>query len=157
MARNEVLVDAPPERVWSVLADPDLYGEWVFGAFEVQESTGEWPNPGSTLEFDVGIGPLTIGDETRVLEADEPNRLLFRARAGRSATVRIEIKLTPQDGGTLVQTEEDVSGGAAGILPRMITDLLIGARHAWSPERLRDLVEREVNRPPVVETSSAAP
>jgi uncharacterized protein YndB with AHSA1/START domain len=156
MARNEVLVDAPPERVWSVLADPDLYGEWVFGAFGTQASVGDWPSPGSTLEYDVGIGPLKIGDETRVLEVEEPRRLLLRARAGRAATIRIDITLAPRDGGTLVLIEEDVSGGAAGILPNLITDLLIGARNAWSLERLRELVEREVNGPPVVGTSSVA-
>jgi uncharacterized protein YndB with AHSA1/START domain len=157
MARNEVLVDAAPERVWGVLADPELYGEWVFGAFDSHDSDGDWPAPGSTLEYDVGIGPLKIGDETRVIEAEEPCRLVLRARAGRAATVRIELTLVPRDGGTAVLSQEDVSGGAAGILPRMITDLLIVTRHAWSLERLRDLVEREVNRPPAVGTTAVAP
>jgi uncharacterized protein YndB with AHSA1/START domain len=157
MPRNEILVEAPVECVWEVLADPLLYSEWVSGVADTRHGQGNWPEPGSSLEYRLGAGPFRIGDETVVIESEPGRRLLVRARAGRVATVRVEIGLEACDGATTVRIDEDVSGGAAGILPDLITDLLFKSRNIWSLERLRDLAERQVTAPIVEETAPAAP
>jgi hypothetical protein len=157
MARNEILVDAPAARVWDVLADPALYAEWVAGTAETRHRAGRWPERGSSLNYDVGAGPFRIGDQTTVIEAETHERLLLRARAGRVATIRVEISLKECDGMTLIRIDEDVSGGAAGILPDLITDLLIKARNVWSLERLRDLAEVDVRSPVAAGSAPATP
>ena len=156
MPRNEILVDAALECVWEVLADPLLYSEWVAGAADTRHGQGNWPEPGSSLEYRLGAGPFRIGDETVVIESEPGRRLLLRARAGRMATIRVEIGLEAREGTTTVRIDGDVSGGAAGILPDLITELLFESRNVWSLERLRDLAERQVSLPIVGETAPAA-
>src|SRR5919202_5793034 len=83
MARTEIEVAAPPEAVWSVLADAGAYGEWVVGTKNVARADAEWPEPGSALEYELGIGPISVGDHTVVVEAEPPRRLILRAELQR--------------------------------------------------------------------------
>ena len=39
MAENEIEIEAPPERVWAVLADPQCFDDWVVGAQNVATRT----------------------------------------------------------------------------------------------------------------------
>ena len=37
-AENEIEIDAPPERVWEVLANPESFDDWVVGAKDVRDA-----------------------------------------------------------------------------------------------------------------------
>src|SRR5689334_7703759 len=106
MAENMVEVAAPPEAVWSVLADPHTYGEWVVGTSETSTGEGLWPEVGASLEYTVGVGPLEIGDRTVVLESDEPRLLVLEARMIHGGAFGIRLELEPTPGGTRVTMVE---------------------------------------------------
>ena len=112
-------IDAPPERVWSLLTDASSYSAW---------------NP-SIIEID---GDMTVGSKVRlvstaapkrtfeltVTEVDAPNRMvwtdgmplgLFRG----TRTYRLE----PSGGGTDFAMTEEFSGPLAGLVTKMIPDL----------------------------------
>lgn len=86
MPRSEIEIAAPPESVWAVLADAQRYWDWVVGAKEVRDADESWPSPGAKLHHSSGVGPLTVEDETRVLESEQPRRLVLHACCGRSAS-----------------------------------------------------------------------
>jgi uncharacterized protein YndB with AHSA1/START domain len=75
MAHNEIHVEATPEVVFAVLADPRSFARWVVGSRKIRAADPDWPAPGATFDHAVGIGPLVIADGTTVRAADRPHRL----------------------------------------------------------------------------------
>ena len=74
-------IDAPPERVFDVLADGWLYASWVVGASRIRAVDDDWPARGSCLYHSVGVWPALISDSTEVVDVDRPQFLQLRARA----------------------------------------------------------------------------
>ena len=139
-AENEIDIDAPPEAVWNVLAQPMLYDEWVFGAQAVRDADDQWPAPGAKLHHSVGVGPLAIDDETVVVESDPPRRLVLEAKVRPLGRFPVELELEPRpEGGTHVRMRESASDGPLEHVPG--TDLAIGARNTLSLRRLKQLAE----------------
>jgi uncharacterized protein YndB with AHSA1/START domain len=138
MARNSIHVNAPTEAVWEVLADPRLYGNWVVGASTTRDVEGRWPEPGSTLHH---TQMLVIHDTTTVLESDPRRRLVLEARARPLVIARVDIRIEPQDGGTLVVLDETATGGLLGALPREVSDTPIYLRNRETVRRLKRLAE----------------
>jgi polyketide cyclase/dehydrase/lipid transport protein len=139
VAENDIEIDAPPERVWEVLAQPLLYDEWVLGAQTIRDADESWPAPGSKLHHRTGVGPLAIDDETRVVEADSPRRLVLEARVRPLGVFPVVLELDPRPGGgTHVRMVEEPDGALAKVPG---TDTAIEARNTISLRRLKQLAE----------------
>ncbi|MBA3844429.1 MAG: SRPBCC family protein [Actinobacteria bacterium] len=139
MAENEIMIDASPEEVWAVLADPQTFDDWVLGAQNVRDADDSWPAVGSKLHHSTGVGPLTVDDETRVEEAVPPTRLVLLAKVGPIGEFRITLELRGADGQTTLFMQEDPVGGVAAHTPG--TDSAITARNTISLGRLKKLAE----------------
>jgi uncharacterized protein YndB with AHSA1/START domain len=143
VAVNEIDIDAPPEQVFAVLADAGRYSDWVLGAVEVRGSDAEWPSAGSALHHSTGIGPLTLKDDTRVLEAEPPTRLVLLASTEPLGAMRVTLELEERTAGTthVVMTEEP----ASGLLDRLenpLTHWLVGGRNIVSLHKLKGIAEK---------------
>src|SRR5206468_4771289 len=75
MSRNRCQIDAPPKRVFAVLADPASYAYWVVGSRKIRDADDDWPAVGSAFHHVVGVWPFEVRDHT-VVEAVKPGRLL---------------------------------------------------------------------------------
>ncbi len=148
MACNRVTVEVPPERVWSVLADASKYPGWVVGAKEIRAVDGDWPEPGSRFHHSVGVGPLTLQDNTKSIEADAPHRLVLEARARPLGKARIELDLRPVEGGTEIVMHEVVSSPPVMSLLNFCFDPLTYTRNAESLRRLSELAIAAAGEPP---------
>ena len=142
MAENELVVDAPRERVYAVLADPHTYAEWVVGASEVRDADESWPAPGSRLHHSTGAGPLTIDDSTEVVAADPPARLELLAHLGPLGTFGVELLLHDVGEGRtrVTMLERPVEGISK--LAGPVGDLAGRVRNRLSLARLKELAER---------------
>jgi uncharacterized protein YndB with AHSA1/START domain len=138
-AENEIEIDAPPERVWEVLASPECFADWVVGAKDVRDADDTWPAVGSKLHHSTGVGPLTIDDETRVEAAEPATRLVLLADVGAAGSFRVTLELRPTPTGTKLWMHEEPVAGLAGHVPG--TDSAIHARNTISLERLKELAE----------------
>src|SRR4051794_1841053 len=107
MARNEIHIDVPPERVFEVLADPESYGYWVVGSKYIRDADPGFPGQGTKFHHAVGYGPITIKDHTQVVEVDPPRRLVLQAKARPFGTARVTLELRPDGTGTHVTFLED--------------------------------------------------
>lgn len=147
MSENRIVVDAPPERVFDVLADPEHYEDWVVGAAETHDTPGRpWPRPGSLFRHRVGVGPLSLRDNTKVEHSERPHRLVLEARFRPLGIAEIELLLEPRDRGTLVVMREAPKAGPAKLLnsvARPVVDAMLKARNAKSLDRLKRLVEEK--------------
>jgi uncharacterized protein YndB with AHSA1/START domain len=147
MSTVQIHIDAPPERVFDVLADPKTYADWVVGSDNIRDSDPGWPAPGSRFHHRVGVPPLRVRDNTEVVESDPPHLLVLHARARPLlGTAEVRLKLEPEDGGTRVTMYE----GPVDLLSRLVinplTDRLIDIRNRKSLERLKRIAETGVVR-----------
>jgi uncharacterized protein YndB with AHSA1/START domain len=140
MSLNEITVDAPPEAVWAVLADPTTYEYWVVGNKTVRRHDPHWPQPGAEFHHKVGFGPLAVKDKTVSLEAVPPKRLVMQVRALPVGVGVVTFELEPAGSGTLVRMGERVDSGPAKLLAPVL-DRLIHVRNAETLRRLRRLAE----------------
>ncbi len=144
MADNEIRIDAPPEAVWAVLADPYAFADWVVGAQDVPGADDSWPAVGARLHHRTGVGPLTVDDVTLVEESVPPTRLVLLAKVGPVGQFRVTLELRAADGHTMLFMQEEPVGGAAAHAPG--TDAAIDARNTVSLDRLKQLSEERAHR-----------
>jgi uncharacterized protein YndB with AHSA1/START domain len=141
MARNTILVDAPPNAVFDVLADPRTYALWVVGSREVRAADAAWPAPGSSFDHTVGMPLLNNQDATTVL-ASQPGQLRqMRARARPLPTARVTLELESAEGGTRVVMTEEPMRRRLSKLMGPLGHLMIWLRNIVSLRRLKRLAE----------------
>jgi uncharacterized protein YndB with AHSA1/START domain len=111
VVRRERVVAATPAEVWRVVSDPMRLPAWWPGVTRVEEASGEaWTN--------VLVSPKgkVVRADYSVVEADEPERVLWRHEVAESPFERLlsdsTIEITLQggaEGGTAVRVTLDQS------------------------------------------------
>jgi uncharacterized protein YndB with AHSA1/START domain len=139
MARNERLIAASPERIFSVLSDPDSYGHWVVGSDTIRDADAGWPAVGTRFHHRVGWGPIKVNDHTEVLAVDAPNRLQLKAKARPLGTATVTLTLERRGAGTLVTMIEDAGDPLTRLVFNPLTHFLVRGRNVESLRRLDEL------------------
>jgi uncharacterized protein YndB with AHSA1/START domain len=142
MSVNEIVIEAAPADVFEVLADADLYAEWVVGAHDTIPVDPRWPEPGSVFVHKQGFPPLTIDDTTSVVSLDPPRRFVMEARVRPVVVALVDVTVDEHPSGSRVRMEERVVGGFMRFLPRSVVDRLLHRRNDRSLRRLRKIVLR---------------
>jgi uncharacterized protein YndB with AHSA1/START domain len=142
VADNRVTIDASPDEVFAVLADPRAYEQWLVGCKRIRGVEGDWPDVGSRFHHRVGIGPLELDDNTKVLECSAPTRLVLEARARPLGVAEVVFSLSVADGGTAVDMHEKPMRGLAKSIDNPLLDATVSARNKESLRRLKRYVER---------------
>jgi uncharacterized protein YndB with AHSA1/START domain len=142
MARNVAHFSVPPDRVFAVLSDPQAYAHWVVGSKEIRDADPGFPAPGTRLHHSVGFGPITLKDNTTVLESAPPHRLVLRAKARPLGTARVVMDIQPEGAGSRVTMIEDAGDPLTRLVFNPLTHLLVRGRNTESLRRLQDLAEQ---------------
>jgi uncharacterized protein YndB with AHSA1/START domain len=143
MAVNTVVIEAPAEIVFSVLADPPSYASFVVGTKQIRRFDPRFPDDGSEFHHTLSIGPIpVIWDLSRVEEVDEGRRLVLRAQMRPLAVNRVAFTVRPVDAGTEVEVEEYPIEGPAALLWNPAFEALMSLRNAETLRRLKTLAER---------------
>jgi uncharacterized protein YndB with AHSA1/START domain len=108
VGKSELEISAPPERVWAVLTDLDQWPTWNADVKSMQ--FGKSVAPGSTFRWKAGPGRISS-----VIGRVEPPLLI--AWTGRTLGIKATHFwiLEPQNGSTLVRTEESYDGLVAHV------------------------------------------
>ncbi|MBB0244297.1 SRPBCC family protein [Streptomyces alkaliphilus] len=141
MAVRPVLIRRSPAVVWKVLSDCRRYADWVVGTREARPSHGDWPEPGSALRYEVGVGPWRLPGRTVVRVCEPRRRLELEAEAGRLGTARIALELRPWGPDTLVIVDEHPLTGPGGRLHNALSEALLQQRHRRMLRNLASVVE----------------
>jgi uncharacterized protein YndB with AHSA1/START domain len=129
----------PPAAVWDALADAQGYAYWVVGSKAVRDADPDFPAPGSRFHHTIGVGPLTLRDHTKVIEA-EPHKLLrLRAKGRPVGTATVILRLEAVDGGTAVEMVEHPDGVFSPLALNPLVQLATKLRNAESLARLEEL------------------
>jgi uncharacterized protein YndB with AHSA1/START domain len=141
VASARTFINAAPEDVFNVLSDAGTYVRWVVGCQQVRQADGAWPDPGSSFEHRVGVGPLRVQDITTVVESSPPRRLVLRARAWPLGESIIEFRIRPKRDGTELQMRQTPAAGPVAALDNPLQDFVTSLRDRESLRRLRRLAE----------------
>ena len=138
-----MVLRAPIDDVWAVLAEPRTYPRWVVGARHIRGVEGDWPSPGSRFFHQVGFGPFHVKDWTRSTEVLPGRRLVMHARMWPFGSARVEIDLeSVSDDATRVVMVETPVRGPLDIVYNRVLDALVDWRNAVSLRRLGGLAAR---------------
>jgi uncharacterized protein YndB with AHSA1/START domain len=147
VAETRQQITASVERVFDALCDPRTYPQWLIGAKEIRAIDDGWPEPGSRFHHRVGIvGPLTVEDNTKVLELEPPRLLVLEVRARPFGRGQVRFEVHPTAQGSEVVVEEHPIGALRPL--SRILDPLIAGRNAASLTKFAGVVEaRMLERP----------
>jgi uncharacterized protein YndB with AHSA1/START domain len=148
VAETRRTINAPPERIFAVLADGWSYASWVVGAAHIRDVDDGWPAVGTRVHHQVGPWPLQLKDQTsvRAVESDHVLELDARAWPLGGARIRLELRPAGRDSTQVVMTEQ-LSSGIGRLLPRRLQSLLLKPRNAEALRRLDDLAVHRESRP----------
>ena len=146
MVTNTRTVNTTPDQVWNVLADGWLYPLWVVGATRIRDVEQDWPAVGSKIHHSVGVWPAVLDDDTEVLACEPGRSMRLRARGWPLGEAEVEIRLSAQGPGTLVEISEDVVAGPGKLLPEPLRGVTIKVRNIETLNRLALLAEGRTAR-----------
>jgi carbon monoxide dehydrogenase subunit G len=148
MSVNEAVIAAPVEAVFAVLADARRYPEWVLGASRLRTVDDRFPEPGTAFGHKIGIWPLLINDETKVVARDGVRQLTLRAEIGAFGAATVDLRLAP-DGAdhTRVQLTETPATGPIRWFHNPIQDRALWVRNFLSLQLLRRIAEGHAGEP----------
>jgi len=139
-------IDAPIERVWKLVMDPDRLGEWV----TIHDSVSDVPagdlKKGSTFKQEMKLKKVPLKVRWEVVECNAPKQAKWRGEAAAGAQAQIVYELSEQDGVTTFnyQNEFELPAGKVGKLAGRAFNAMSGDREARkSLERLKELIENE--------------
>jgi uncharacterized protein YndB with AHSA1/START domain len=135
-------IDAPPHRIWEVLADGWTYSQWVVGNSRMRAVDKSWPAPGTAIKHSIGVWPLVINDET-IAEKSVPEReLVLLAKLGPAGAARVTLRLTEIANGCRVEMSEVPAKGPMNLLPDRVAQLAIDVRNRESLWRLENIAKQ---------------
>ncbi len=141
MSTTRRQIDAPPERVWAVLANPDSYAHWVVGSRDTRSADPRFPAEGTSFHHTVAFGPIDLKDETSVVESDAPRRLVLHVKARPLGRAKVRLDLSATGGGTRVTMREGPESLIARLAYNPLVDLLLRGRNDEALRRLATLAE----------------
>lgn len=134
---------ASRDAVWRVLMEPRNYPRWVVGARKYRGCDESWPAPNSAFYHAVGLGPLELQDDTRLIEHDEGTRIVLEARARPAGRAAVVLELEEVSNGTLVRMHERAIRGPGAYVPQPLHDVLTRHRNREGLRRLSELVAEQ--------------
>ncbi len=144
MATVARTVQAPPDRVFAVLADGWTYSDWVVGTVHIRDVDESWPKPGSKLHHKAGPWPVSLHDASTVLDCTPNERLRLNAGLWPLGEAVVDIRLEPVDGNaTRVVIYEDFEAGPLRWIRNKVNDLILHRRNIETLRRLADIAERD--------------
>lgn len=141
MSTTRRQINAPPEKVWEVLADPDNYAHWVVGSRDIRHADPRFPAKGTTFHHTLAFGPLNLKDHSEVVESEPPRHLKLHVKGRPLGRAAVSIELEARGEGTHVTMHETPVSPIARLGHNPVADLLLHGRNVESLRRLAELAE----------------
>jgi uncharacterized protein YndB with AHSA1/START domain len=137
-------IQAPPDRVFAVLADGWSYSDWVVGTAHIRDVDASWPQAGARLHHKAGPWPVSLKDTSTVLSMVPDRELTLRAGLWPLGEAIVSMRLEPVGtDATRVTIHEDFNAGPLLWVRTKVNDLVLHRRNVETLRRLSDIATRE--------------
>ncbi|MCB9680711.1 MAG: SRPBCC domain-containing protein [Alphaproteobacteria bacterium] len=116
---TQVWIDASPTRVWAVLTDNGAMPSWNPMTERIEGVLA----PGERVRLVFTLNGRRNDTVVTLLEAREPQTLLWRGGVPLLLRADHGFRLTAVDGGTALEQHETFTGLMAPLVPRLLGDL----------------------------------
>jgi uncharacterized protein YndB with AHSA1/START domain len=123
--RSEIEIDAPPQRVWEILIDPERLPQYNATIIEVSDATGRLDQVGATYRAVARVYGRRIEGDWEVTEVVPLRRLVVRGLAPGGGAATVIGTLEPTDRGTTRAAVEIDYQLPAGFLGELVNKLFI--------------------------------
>jgi len=139
---REIHIDAPAERVYDVMMDPDTLAEWVSIHDAVEEAPQEL-HEGAELVQRVKVAGQRFKLRWKVEQAKRPERVVWQGRGPMGTKATATYEFSPNEGGCTFRYSNryDLPGGPAGKLAGKAIVGVSGSEADRSLERLKKYIE----------------
>jgi uncharacterized protein YndB with AHSA1/START domain len=138
-------IDAPIERVWATVMDPDRLGEWVTIHRSVSNVSARPLEDGATMDQSMHIRGVTFKVHWTVEEVRAPNLVVWNGRGPAHSSARISYELSDDGkGGTVFDycNEFKPPGGRLGsVASRFVVGAASEREARKTLDRLKALLE----------------
>jgi uncharacterized membrane protein len=138
-----VVVDAPIERVWDVLADLERQPLWMEEMKAIRIPEGEPIGVGLVCEADVRIFGITVTDPVRITEFEPPHRYAISHDGMFRGSGTITLEAGPDGTTTIVRWDEVLIPPIFAHLGALAMTPVLGAIFQSDLARFKEMVERE--------------
>lgn len=142
----KIKIDAPPERVWETVMDPDRLGDWVTIHRSVKDVSAHPLRKGATMCQVLHMRGVSFRVNWTLAEVSAPNRAEWEGRGPAGSRARIRYELAGDaDGPTEFDytNEFQAPGGRLGMVASRVIVGAASEREANnSLKRLKALLER---------------
>jgi uncharacterized protein YndB with AHSA1/START domain len=139
-------IDAPPERVWDAMLDPDHLDEWVTIHRRVHHRDPGPPRKGFEMHQTLHVRGASFKVHWTLTEAERPDHATWEGRGPAHSYARTSYRLANRDGGGTRFDYENEFKAPGGILGAAASRVIMGGvpqREAnRSLERLKALLEK---------------
>lgn len=142
--KQSIEIEAPIERVWDLVMDPERLGEWVSIHEEVFDYAGDELETGSKFGQRMKLKGVPLKVRWEVTECEPPRRARWNGEAAAGAKARISYDLAESGDGTVFdyENEFELPAGKVGKLAGKAFNAMSGEREAKrSLKRLKELLE----------------
>jgi uncharacterized protein YndB with AHSA1/START domain len=138
-------IDAPRERVYDAMLDPDRLEDWVTIHRRVNRSDGGAPREGYTMDQTLCLRGANFKVRWTLTEAERPDAATWEGRGPAHSYARTSYRLRPRDGGGTRFDYENEFKAPGGFLGAAASRALMGGvpqREAnRSLQRLKAMLE----------------
>jgi carbon monoxide dehydrogenase subunit G len=142
----DIEIDAPPEKVWEVVMDPDRFGEWVTIHRKVNSADPGPPYEGMKMEQTLCLRGANFKVKWTLEECSDHAHAVWEGTGPMRSHARTEYAISPNDNGGTKFHYVNKFKAPGGILGSTASRVLVGGlpeREARkSLERLKALLER---------------
>ena len=141
--QREIEIEASPDRVYDVLADPSCLGDWVTIQEELEEAPDGDLEPGARLRQRMKVAGRRFHLTWKVIEANRPSRIVWEGRGPMGSKAKATYELSADGSGTkfTYSNEYGLPGGPAGRLAGRAILAASGREADRTLRRLKKLVE----------------
>jgi len=104
MSGSEVIVSidlqAPPEKVWELVMDPDRLHEWVSIHVALKKHDAKPPHEGATMEQVLSLRHAHFKVKWELVKCEDGRRAEWHGKGPARSHAETEYVLTPIDGGS---------------------------------------------------------
>jgi uncharacterized protein YndB with AHSA1/START domain len=147
LVHHMIKIEAPVERVWETIMNPDRLGEWVTIHRSVRDASSDPTRKGATMEQVMHMRGLNFHVHWTLVDVNAPTHAEWSGRgpAHSRARIRYELKSDGEGATEFEYFNEFTSPG--GRLGNVATRMIVGeasdreARNSLA--RLKNLLERD--------------
>ncbi len=138
-----ISIDAPPERVWDTVMDPQCLGTWVTIHRSLLHADEGPPRIGYRMDQRIHLRGVTLEVHWELVECKRCAAAIWEGRGPARSRARTEYLLSPEDGGTRFDYRNEFHA-PLGALGAIVSRALVGGIPLREADRSLDQLKRQI-------------